>query len=109
MSEGGFLDDPIPRSAVPEAGAFLGWDDDLSRSRNRARADAKRIPIACADTTLYPTHPQSNLKRYDRVAKGRYDHFKVSADSPLCKIVDENKNAQGVFTCLDAADFAYAM
>jgi hypothetical protein len=101
-------DDPVSRDRVPEPQAFLGWRDDTRTVSPPRPADVTRISVACADQTLYPTNPQSSLKRYHRYATGRYDHFKLSGDSPVCRVPGAT-DSHGKKWCSAAADLDYAM
>jgi hypothetical protein len=102
-------DDPVSRDRVPEPQAFLGWRDDTRTVTPPKPADVQHIPLACADKQLYPTNPQSNLKRYHRYATGQYDHFKLSGDSSVCKIPGNARDSHGVRMCMAAGELDYAM
>ena len=102
-------DEPVSRDRIPEPQAFLGWRDEVSAVSPPRPADAKRVEVACADHRLFPTQPASSLKRYHRYSHGRYDHFKVSGDSPVCKIPNQTLNSRRERPCAAAAGIDYAM
>ncbi len=102
-------DEPVPRSRVPEVHAFVGWRDDTQTVSDPKPKDVERVQIACADKTLYPTHPQSSLKKYHRYSHGRYDHAKLDGESPVCKVKGGGRNSAGKIPCLSPAGLDYAM
>jgi hypothetical protein len=100
--------DPIPRSEIPEAQAFLGWSENESLTQKPRPEDAPRAELACADKHLFPTHPSSDRKRYHRAAVGRYDYFKLDGASNVCKIKGTTKDPRtGLLRCFTADELQY--
>lgn len=98
--------DPVTAERVPEPQAFKAWSDDHQAVSEPRPESVARTTVHCADKTLYPTHPQSDLKRYHRYAHGRYDAFKVPASSEVCKI---RGGTAARPICLATATLEYAM
>ncbi|MFO0741527.1 MAG: hypothetical protein U0270_36860 [Labilithrix sp.] len=100
--------EPIARSEIPQAQAFKGWRDNDSMTDKPRPEDATRVPLACTDKHLYPTHPSSDRKRYHRVAVGSFDQFKVDGDSNVCKIKGNGTSPQtGLRRCAAADTLQY--
>lgn len=92
---------PIPTSQLPAPEAFTGWTSDPSIVEAPRPQDVTPIAVACADTHLYATHPSSERKRYHEADDAHFDQFKLTADSPVCKIKSANNH------CALADDFQY--
>ncbi len=91
---------------VPEAQAFKGWTDKTSWATEVGNPfEAKRLSLDCANKILVPTHPQQSSKKYHQFLYGRYDHFKVSPKSNVCRI----KSKSDPVRCLQADAMEFAM
>lgn len=99
---------PIPTSELPDPHGFVSWsEEDLLVSPPRP-ADVARVTVSCADKKLYPTHPQSTLKRYHRYAHARYDNTKLSGDDEMCK-TPQRVTSGSRKACLAPEVFEYAV
>lgn len=92
---------------LPQASAFQGWRTE--RVEAAPVESLSRIELACDKTTLYPTHPQQDLKTYHVVAYGSYDHFRVDAESNVCLTKSLGRNSAGKKTCLRADTVEHAV
>lgn len=101
---------PISKQTVPNAGAIVSWQEIAGyRDSDLDPMSAPRISLECADTNLYPTHPQQNTKHYHLFLSARYDHTRLKGDDEACTLSSKYPNAQGVKPCLRPDYLEYAV
>lgn len=71
---------------IPSSHAFVDWTDRSRDEGNQDPSEFAKIEFACADPMLYPTHPQSSLKRYHTSKYGNYNLALLKWDDEACSI-----------------------
>jgi hypothetical protein len=88
---------------VPNPEAFYGWQavtDYTTSHLDLSKVPKIKLNCAADPTHLYPTHPQQDVKSYHRFNSGTYDHSKLTAESPACKIASKFKAPNAQLSCL---------
>lgn len=96
------------RSSLVSFGALGGWRDWPGYAAGDGSNPflLPRVEISCADTLLFPTHPQQETKIYHIYQIAQYDQAKLNGDDPACLMSARYANGKGVKACL-RADYAH--
>ena len=101
---------PMSKQIVPNASAVISWQEMQGyRSTDIDVMTLPHIPLTCADTTLYPTHPQQNTKLYHVFRSARYDQTKMTGDAEACSLSSKYPSANGIKACLRPDYLEYAV
>src|SRR5258705_11322484 len=82
---------------------------DAQKAVDAAPLKQAWIPKECDPTTLYPTHPQQNLKRWEQHQIATYNLSKVPAGEADKEGVCTIKTNQEKPSCLRATDFQHVV
>lgn len=101
---------PISKQVIPDSRALLSWQEIPGYQNTEIDPmSIERISLKCADTRLFPTHPQQNTKLYHLFLSGRYDHTKLAGEDEACAMSSKYSNAKGVKACLRPDWIEYAV
>lgn len=93
----------VDAADIPDAGAVRNWS--FMPTTAVPAENLPHIPLACDDNRLVPTHPQQEMKTYHVTALASYDHFRVPADSRVCRVA--SRGAKRV--CLNTDTIEHAV
>lgn len=112
FSNGAFAEGllPISKQILPNATAVSSWQEIAGYRNTEIDAMAMpRIPLNCADTNLYPTHPQQKTKLYHVFRSARYDQSKLTGADEACTLSSKYPSANGTKACLRPDYLEYAV